>query len=367
MLRYVSAALLVFLVGCSEEPTSSSEPYVDSLLLSDSLESSDSSQSSGPTDALSPEVSDEPALLCESTQDGECDEPVNCPLGSDEVDCVEACAQGEMLWLYGAACAYRAPPTEPTHPQAQLKGQINTTGTHDRSIMVPLGDGSGQRARHYRLFVPPRYDPDKAWPLVIMMPGHRVDLYSLAEYTHLEASAEAHGFLLVYAEQEWRSDAFKWAWWTDWSWSTKPDSNPDVAFLRGLVDALSEGWSVDTSRVYGVGHSRGGAMAYISAFELSDVFAALCSQSGFIEFGFDTHVQGYQGRKTPMMLVHGTVDTDVPVARSDAMHSQMQALGWGDSELVYYRLGNVAHRWQPWMNEALWTWLSQQSLEGGSL
>ena len=136
--------------------------------------------------------------------------------------------------------------------------------------------------------------------------------------------------------------------------------------MRDLVDDVAQGWSLDRARVYGVGHSRGGAMAYIAAFELSDLFAALCSQSGFIEFGFDTHVQGYTGRKTPIMLVHGTVDTDVPVARSDAMNSQLQALGWAEDALVYHRLENVAHRWQPWMNQQLWEWLSGHTLDGGT-
>ena len=107
-------------------------------------------------------------------------------------------------------------------------------------------------------------------------------------------------------------------------------------------------------------------MAYIAAFELSDVFAALCSQSGFIEFGFDSHVQGYAGRKTPIMLIHGTVDPDVNVGASDAMNSQLQSLGWTESELVYHRLENVAHRWQPWMNQQMWQWLSGHTRQGGS-
>jgi hypothetical protein len=107
-------------------------------------------------------------------------------------------------------------------------------------------------------------------------------------------------------------------------------------------------------------------MAYIAAFELPDVFAAVCSQSGFTEFGYADHVAGWTGRRTPTMLVHGVLDTDVGVAASDAMNSQLQGLGWTEEELLYHRLANVAHRWQPWLNQAMWDFLSAHTLPEGT-
>ena len=359
--------MTLFLAACGDAKDITSADTAAQEGVADALAFEDADDGPAGRDSLERDVTDEEVEpACHHLDDGVCDEPINCPLGTDINDCKDACDDPEMLWLYGAACAIREPLSTQRNLAPFTPGTLNTTGTHDRTISVPLGAEDASRPRHYRLFVPPGYDPDRAWPLVIMMRGHRVDIYSLADYTQLEATAEANGFILAYAEQEWRSDAFKWAWWTDWSWSTKPESNPDVAFLRGLVDDVAQGWSVDTSRVYGVGHSRGGAMAYIAAYTLSDVFAALCSQSGFIEFGFDVHVASYAGRKTPIMLVHGVVDTDVPVARSDAMHAQLQGLGWPEDALVYHRLDNVAHRWQPWMNQQVWEWLSRHSLEGGA-
>jgi poly(3-hydroxybutyrate) depolymerase len=200
---------------------------------------------------------------------------------------------------------------------------------------------------------------------MVMLPGHRVDIYSLAEYTALEAAAEANGFILVYAEQEWRKGSFRWAWWTDWNWVANPSSNPDIQFMRDLVSDVGAGWNIDLNRVYAVGHSRGGAMAFILALEAPDLFAAVCSQSGFTEFGYDQRAQAYKGtRRTPVMLVHGTLDSDVQVGASDKMNSILSGLGWTDAELVYLRLENVAHRWQPWLNQQMWDFLSAQSLDG---
>lgn len=306
---------------------------------------------------------DTPSSECEFLDDGVCDEPVNCPLGTDSNDCKNACDDPKQYWLLGAACAHRTPPNHgPNLPAAVNQGALNQRGYVDRTIDVTLGEGDGTRGRHYRLYVPPHYDPALAWPLVIMMPGHRVDIYTLANYTHLESTAEANNFLLLYAEQEWRISSFRWAWWSDWNWVENPDSNPDVSFLTKLVDDVAENWSINRKKVYGVGHSRGGAMAYIAAFELSNLFAAICSQSGFTEFGYSSHVEGWSGRRTPTMLVHGTLDSDVNVAASDAMNSQLKKLGWTPDNLVYHRLENVAHRWQPWLNQRMWDFLNSHEL-----
>ena len=107
-------------------------------------------------------------------------------------------------------------------------------------------------------------------------------------------------------------------------------------------------------------------MAFILALEAPDLFAAVCSQSGFTEFGYDQRAQAYSGtRRTPVILVHGTLDSDVQVGASDTMNTILQGLGWSDSELVYLRLENVAHRWQPWLNQQVWDFLSAQSLDEG--
>ena len=57
-------------------------------------------------------------------------------------------------------------------------------------------------------------------------------------------------------------------------------------------------------------------------------------------------------------------DTDVSVGASDAMNEQLGELGWTGDILAYYRLKGVAHRWQPWLNQAMWDFLSAHELPG---
>ena len=80
-----------------------------------------------------------------------------------------------------------------------------------------------------------------------------------------------------------------------------------------------------------------------------------------------TRAQAYAGdRKTPVMLVHGTLDSDVPVSRSDQMNAILTGLGWDEARLRYDRLDGVAHRWQPWLNQEMWDFLSSHTLPGGA-
>jgi poly(3-hydroxybutyrate) depolymerase len=319
---------------------------------------------------------------CVHANDGTCDEPVNCPYGADEADCVAECAAGTRLPFIAGACAFRKPPTQPPPVGSGTGGTLHWTGHRDGTIEVASGEEPATTVdRHYRVYVPRIYNPARPIPLVVMLPGHRVSHYSLAGYTQLTRSAELNGFIVVYAEQEWRWKSFRWAWWTDWNWQAQSNENPDVIFLRKLVEKLGGDYNVDPRRVFAVGHSRGGAMAIIAALELSDIFAGICSQSGFTEFGYHNRIEKWTGRKVPMVFVHGTLDDDVcidctsggkcgvqpgkgcgGVEASDSLTQQLKTLGWGDNDLIYYRLGNVAHRWQSQLNQQVWRFLSARPM-----
>ncbi len=335
--------------------------------------------SAGDTDvALPPDNGLPPGNTCMYASDGLCDEPVNCVVGTDSLDCEAACAAGETPHLLAGACAFRDPPDHTVETGPGTGGELHLTGYRDGTILTPTGENASEDVpRHYRLFVPSSYRPDQPAPVVIMLPGHRVDHYSLAQYTQLDRSAERNGFIAVYAEQQWRWQSGRWAWWTDWNWTSATVENPDLVYLRRLVERIGNEYNVDRSRVFSVGHSRGGAMAIIAGLEMPDVFAGICTQSGFTEFQYHEVIAAYSGRKVPMVFVHGALDPDVCIdcevnqmgcmhgpakpcsaMGSDALVEQLGAAGWTDHDLFYYRLDNVAHRWQPQLNQPVWDYLN---------
>lgn len=54
----------------------------------------------------------------------------------------------------------------------------------------------------------------------------------------------------------------------------------DSRFLVGLIDVVAERWPVDRDRVYVVGHSNGGSMAFLVVNQFSDRFTAMASVGG---------------------------------------------------------------------------------------
>ena len=103
-------------------------------------------------------------------------------------------------------------------------------------------------------------------------------------------------------------------------------------------------------------------MSVIAALELPNLFAGACSQSGFTEFGYDERIRAYDGPKVPMFFMHGVADTDVPVRRSDDIVNALRDKGWTRDTLDFFRLADVAHRWQPQLNQEWWEFLSERPL-----
>ena len=339
---------------------------------------------------------------CPHTDDGTCDEPANCPLGTDDADCRDACEnKPERLPFIGAACEHRDLVDLPQEPNSHYdnpsptEGTTHETGWRDGTIAVPSGENPDRTVRrHFRVYVPPNYDPERAHPLMITMPGHRVSHWILGHYTMLHRTAAANDFIVIYAGQEFRG---RWAWWTEWYGSAMQnppqfcqqksgDSNPDYAFIRELIDWAGSEYTIDERRVYLSGHSRGASMALIAALEMPDLIAGAAVESGFTECGFPQEVLGdtWDKRNVPLSFVHGVEDDDVCIdcgpdtstcaadenrrcapgmSASDALVEELKSLGWEEGKnLEYHRLDRVAHRWQSHLNQQIWDFLAERPL-----
>ena len=316
---------------------------------------------------------------CPSAHNGWCDEPGVCAFGTDDTDCFEACAAGgETMAFIAAACTRRGLLENSGQAPSEMREAVSLW--LDAVLPAPTPSG-GQEARHFRVFIPPGLPLNSLVSLVVMLPGNRVSHYSGPDYTELDRTAAREGFIVVYVEQPWRNTTFSWSWYTDWDWEDDAEGNPDVRFLESLVNHLIGQHPIDPQKVYIAGHSRGGAMSIIAALERPDVFAGAIPQSGFVEFGYFERILNWSGERRPAFYVmHGARDDDVcidcepggtcgiqpgrrcgTVASSDLIVETLRARGWTDDELVYARLENVAHRWQPWLNETWWHFMKTRA------
>jgi polyhydroxybutyrate depolymerase len=127
----------------------------------------------------------------------------------------------------------------------------------------------------------------------------------------MDAVADANGFIAVYPDGiggvAGNENLRTWNGGQCCGPAQREDVD-DVAFISALLDELSASHAVDSTRVFAVGHSNGGIMAYRLACELADkvtgvgVYAAtlgvpVCEPSAPVS----------------LIHVHGTADQNLPI------------------------------------------------------
>ena len=132
----------------------------------------------------------------------------------------------------------------------------------------------GGHARSWQAFIPRRTAGPA--PLVLVLHGPRGDGQRMLEGTRygFNILAEREGFIAVYPdgfEQHW-NDCRAGA-----AYSANVQDIDDVGFLLSLIDSLAREHDVDLSRVYVVGMSNGGQMAYRMGLEAPDSVAGIAA------------------------------------------------------------------------------------------
>ncbi|MHC4540685.1 MAG: extracellular catalytic domain type 1 short-chain-length polyhydroxyalkanoate depolymerase [Planctomycetota bacterium] len=197
--------------------------------------------------------------------------------------------------------------------QSILHAQIQT-GTIDF-------DG---RLRDYMVYLPNNYTGSINFPLVIYLHSYGSTAQRGMSYTKLNQVADASDFIVVYPSgiPNWNSDV------GDNSRYPTPDVD-DVGFINALIDTMSNNYSIDLERIYACGYSNGGAMAYRLAFQLSHRIAAIASVGGIISISTAESLNPV--RPVPVLEIHGTSDTIVPINGSTVWLSVDQTLSYWTS------------------------------------
>ena len=159
--------------------------------------------------------------------------------------------------------------------------------------------------RNYLVYVPESYNPNHPAPLVISIhgfvewPAHQQSL------SGWNALADENGFIVVYPQ----GTGFPLRWNSQPSEDDPEAMNRDVQFFSDLIDALSQSYNIDQSRIYANGMSNGGGMTYLLACELSDRIAAIGGVAG--AYGYPWELCN-PSRPMPVIGFHGKNDSIVP-------------------------------------------------------
>lgn len=140
-------------------------------------------------------------------------------------------------------------------------------------------------------------------PLVVMLHGANGNAAAVREWTGWDALAERDGFVVAYPQA--LDDR-----WNAGSCCRRSDSRKvdDLAFLHELRQHLIDEDGVNEGRVFAVGTSNGGMLAYAWACTRPGDLAAIGVVSGAMTMACDA--------PTPITVVavHGTADDVVPLA-----------------------------------------------------
>ena len=138
--------------------------------------------------------------------------------------------------------------------------------------------------REYYVHVPTGYDGKSPVPLVFMLHGTSGDGDKFYNISGWKEVGEKETLLTVYPsswhhciiEDGQKLNTTKWNIYPG-SFTYCPGEQPldDIKFLREVIDEMANRYNVDAHRIYLVGFSNGGQMAFRCAVEMSDVLAAV--------------------------------------------------------------------------------------------
>ena len=118
--------------------------------------------------------------------------------------------------------------------------------------------------------------------------------------------AEARGFLYCYPDGTIAGPVGATGFWnaTDACCDFGNTGVDDVGYLRGVIEEIARRFAVDRKRVYLIGHSNGGFMAYRMACESADLIAGIASLAG-TTFSGPQPLPTFRTRQYPPHPRHG--------------------------------------------------------------
>jgi polyhydroxybutyrate depolymerase len=150
-------------------------------------------------------------------------------------------------------------------------------------------------------------------PLLFVLHGFGGSAEDMRSYTGVEEavrSSLADGAVVAYPNGTGLEEGLPQSWNAgDCCPFSTYDMVDDVAFFDQLINVITSAYDIDTSRIWVVGHSNGGMMAYRLACELSERITAIGVAAGALMTDPCT-----PDRPVAAMHLHGELDAVVPLA-----------------------------------------------------
>jgi polyhydroxybutyrate depolymerase len=160
------------------------------------------------------------------------------------------------------------------------------------------------------LVVPTDYDEAKPAPLVVLLHGYTSSGKGQEAYMKFGKLADAYGYLFIAPDGTKEDSDRKSRFWnaTEACCNLHGSDVDDSSYLKGLIEEVKKHYSVDSDRVYLIGHSNGGFMSHRMAVDHPDTIAAIASLAG----AAPNELSGPKPeRPVNILQIHGTDDSTI--------------------------------------------------------
>ena len=237
--------------------------------------------------------------------------------------------------------ASTAPATQPSPAAVVLPGYESITTADGRVRSYLVSDlSNGEPA-----------------PLLFVLHGFGGNAQAMSSFTNIENSLDEYDLdaVVVYPSGTGAEQGLPQSWnaGTCCPFATF-ELVDDVAFFDELIASLISQYDIDTDRVWVVGHSNGGMMAYRLACELSTRVTAIGVAAGALVIDTCAPV-----RPVSALHVHGELDTVVPLTGGNSLGIVFPSTQLSVETFALANNGNIelvteakwSHDWQPEWSE----------------
>ncbi len=192
----------------------------------------------------------------------------------------------------------------PTEPVPVEKGSTESVPVEKPAAKKRIFGGK----RPVTIQLPTGYDSSKSLPLLVVLHGYGASGAIQAGYLGFTGLLGKQKFLMIAPNGTVDPTGKRfWNATTACCDFTKTNVN-DVAYITGLIKDIKAEYLVDAKRVFVVGHSNGGFMAYRLACDASDQIAAMISLAGATN---NSKLLCNPKQKVSVLQIHGTRDSTI--------------------------------------------------------
>lgn len=203
--------------------------------------------------------------------------------------------------------------------------------------IITARNRSGARGG-FSLYVPERYDPGRAWPLIVALHG---------------GSGTGDDFLWLWLTEARSRGCLLLAPTSLGSTWSLMDDDVDAPALRTMVDYVRTHWRVDDAHVLLTGLSDGATYTLLCGLQPDMPFTALAPVSGVLHPAnlMNGNLDRARGRR--IYLVHGALDWMFPIALARMAAQELTQAG---ADVTFRAIADLSHAYPREENGPILTW-----------